>query len=205
MRVFVDLDGVLVNFNKTFAPAYGLIYPDNQILGKRWIFNNSEMSLRQWLEVMRLNTHRYENAEPVKYLADLISILDDVAPGWSILSEVLNFPDCWSGKIHWVQKYLGRDMVQRTILTGCSASEYGTKAVLCASGDVLIDDCQITIDKWRLKQGVGFFWTEYTNVFESKAVHNQLHTLREFLKLYVAKPRPGKSKQALTSGWKPVG
>lgn len=175
MRVFVDMDGVLANFNKAGAATFGIPYPKKSRLRHTWLQDESGVSLSRWFEIMENDPLIWERIETFPWTPALVQCLDIHAPGWKILSSATYDPPCWSGKAKWVQKRLFPIAhMHRLVLVG------GRKFDLASPGDVLVDDWDENINQWQLAGGSAFKWDEFTEDMEEHAL-DQIERLRDFL------------------------
>ncbi len=171
MRVFVDMDGVLVNLNKAAASTFGLKYPSNSVLGHDWLLANSKTSVPEFLDRLEANPHLWEQAEPYPWTSKIVQMLDLKTPQWMILTSATHAPACWSGKVKWIRRYLTDDAVFRVIMVGGQ-----DKARLASRGDLLIDDKFENVKHWNAAGGVGFHWIDYSEDL-LELVENQLGKL----------------------------
>lgn len=173
--VYVDMDGVLANFNKAGCKTFGLEYPKQSRLWHTWLQDQSGVSLHGWFETMAADPTIWDRIEPFPWTPQLVQCLDIHAPGWKILSSATHDPKCWSAKADWViNRLFPITSLHRLVLVG------GRKFELANRGDVLIDDWQENIDHWMQRGGVAFKWEEFTEDMEDHAAA-QIDRLREFL------------------------
>jgi hypothetical protein len=150
------MDGVLVNFNKAFAPAFGLDYPSLGVMDHSWLLSNSNVTLPHFFDLLACNSHLWESAEPYPWTAKLIQLLDLKVPDWMILTAATHDPDCWSGKAKWITRYFTESVLKRTVIVGGNI-----KARLASRGDILIDDRFENVESWIAAGGVGVQWVDY--------------------------------------------
>lgn len=175
MIVYVDMDGVLANFNKAGCQTFGVEYPKRSRLWHTWLRDQSGISQSEWFEIMANDPKIWDRIEPFPWTSTLVQCLDVHAPGWKILSSATHDPACWSSKARWVmQRLFPITSLHRLVLVG------GRKFELASRGDVLIDDWQENIESWKAAGGVAFKWDEFTEDMEETA-NQQIDSLREFL------------------------
>lgn len=150
------MDGVLVNFNKAFAPAFGVGYPSQQVMGHSWLLESADVTLPHFFRVLEDNSHLWESAEPYPWTSKLIQMLDLKVPDWMIMTTATHDPGCWAGKVRWIKRYLTTSALERTVIVGGVI-----KARLASRGDVLVDDRIENVESWNAAGGVGFRWIEY--------------------------------------------
>lgn len=175
MAVYVDMDGVLANFNKATCKLFGLTYPTRSRLHHTWVRDESGVSLDRWFDSMAADPDVWDRIEPFPWTPKLVQCLDIHAPEWKILSAATQDPRCWSSKAAWVTKRLFPVAnLHRFILVG------GRKYELAQRGDVLIDDYDENVEQWRLRGGEAFKWIEWTDDMTEEA-DRQIEELRRFL------------------------
>lgn len=174
MSVYVDLDGVLANFNKAACQTFGLTYPTRSRMWHTWLQDQSGVNLEQWYATMAADPQVWDRIEAFPWTPKLVQCLDVHAPEWKILSATTHDPICWSSKVKWVlERLFPVTSIHRLILVG------GRKYELARPGDLLIDDWTENIEQWRARGGSAFKWTEWTD--DSPEPVEQLEELREFL------------------------
>lgn len=173
--IYVDMDGVLANFNKAGCATFGIEYPKNTRLWHTWLYEQAGLSLQAWFDRVLSDPDIWDRIEPYPWTADLVQCLDAASPGWKILSVGFRDPKCWASKVQWVtDRLFPVTDLHRLILVG------GNKFELAREGDLLIDDSLDNLNKWKLAGGQIFKWVEYTEDCPDKAAA-QIEVLREFL------------------------
>lgn len=139
-KIYVDLDGVLADFDTQYNTMFGPETREDKILWKniksvdKWFFNLPMMKDAQVL-LNYLRNHPY---------------------GFKILTATgLDFEDVSRQKMEWcrVNLGLGRDRVI-TVPKGVSKSLYAETRY-----DILIDDTQKVVDAWRAYGGTAILHT----------------------------------------------
>jgi 5'(3')-deoxyribonucleotidase len=176
-RVYVDSDGVLANFNKAFAPAFGLTYPSRTVLHHEWLMNTAGVSVSEFFRIVETHSYLWENAEPYPWTSEMVQVLDLAVPDWMILTSATHDPDCWSGKVKWFKRYLTDSLIDRVVMIG------GRKHRIASKGDLLIDDHYENIEAWRAAGGVAIHWIDYTDDLEELA-RKQIEQLTQVLDNY---------------------
>jgi 5'(3')-deoxyribonucleotidase len=161
-RIFLDLDGVLMNFTKAAAMALdGISIPINYnspIININPVFENnteqvlfdicsgydfySDMEEYPWANMIFSNILTNNNMENVYFL---------------VRHNKYDF-DGWSGKAHWVNKHFGAYGTEHLIMV--SSHNPNVIKNLLSINDILIDDDIRNIEKWCKDGGVGFHWKE---------------------------------------------
>ena len=174
MRVFVDMDGVLANLNKAIAPAFGLEYPREGIVGYSWLMDKANVSAPQFFNIMESNSGLWETAPPFPWTSKLIQILDLKFPDWMILTSATHDAACWHGKVEWVRRYLTETGVKKLVMIG------GNKERIASRGDLLIDDWFVNVTAWREQGGIAYHWLDYSEGMLDPG-YKQLEDLSQFL------------------------
>lgn len=173
---YVDMDGVLANFNKAGCKIFGVEYPKRSHLWHTWLQDQSGVSLSGWFEIMEANPEIWDRIEPFPWTPQLVQCLDIHAPGWKILSVATRDPRCWSAKARWVlERLFPITNIHRLMLVG------GRKYEVANRGDILIDDWDENVTMWAERGGVPFKWTEFTEDMTDHA-ELQIEKLRDFLR-----------------------
>lgn len=118
MKIFVDMDGVLADFDSGYEQAFG-VRPSKADDNVDW-------------EAVRQIDGFYENLPPMPDLAELWHFLDPLKPTvlTGVPSDVAEAPD---NKKAWVRNLLGPDVP----VICCRSRE---KSQHASPGDILIDD-----------------------------------------------------------------
>ena len=174
-QVFVDLDGVLANFNKACCQTFGLDYPKETILWHTWPHDVSGKDLDTWFNVLTDDPDLWTRIEPFPWTPAIVQVLDLHTPGWKILTTATQDPACWGGKAAWVtQRLFMRDSLHRLVIVG------GHKWELMSPGSVLVDNDLRNVTEWQKQGGHAFLWKEFTEDMVQAAM-NQIEQLRLFL------------------------
>jgi hypothetical protein len=175
-RLFVDMDGVLANFNKGIAGIFGVPYPQRSCLGWEWIGTQLPQLKTGMLFYDTIHQHDrlYAELEPYPWHSRLVTLLDLRFPAWEVLTNGVYSPHCWSGKVEWMTRYFGRSGLHRLTMT------MGHKSREARPGAVLIDDRRSTCEEWTRRGGLAFHWRDYTPDAEDLA-EAQIQELDQFL------------------------
>lgn len=163
-RVFCDLDGVLVDFNRGFAELpenpEGLSPSDFEDKnGKHTIWKIiDKYGEAYWTELYWMNDGR-----------ELWDYLEEYKP--TILSSPSRNPKSISGKAKWVKLNLGINDQPVTKLADYSPEKrlvVMQQKQLFAKGptDILIDDTQAKLDKWVEAGGTGILHNDATDTIK---------------------------------------
>lgn len=136
-RIFVDLDGVMANFDKRAL----------EILGKPFIRHDNSI----W-DTLEKYQDFFQGLEPMPDAFTLWREIEKFKPIiLTAIPRVKRFPMAEIHKKEWVERHLGKHIEFRT---GPYARE---KQFHCVGKDILIDDNAINIAQWSNKGGVGIY------------------------------------------------
>jgi len=137
MRILVDMDGVMADFEKGVLDTYRDRHPDKPFipLNQRTSFYVKQQypdELQPLVEEIYLSQGFYLGLPPIEgsleALSELVSRGDEI---YICTSPLLKNPFCVQEKYDWVIKHLGRDWTERMIVS---------KDKTIVDGDFLIDD-----------------------------------------------------------------
>lgn len=161
-RVFLDLDGVIVNCNKSAARAYGVGYPATEVLGYDWVtrtYNEQHpeapITGEDFGRIVAKDPTFWFTTEWFPWADDLVAFLEQRFPGqWNFLTKCTSYPECAAGKYTVVSKRYGREIAKKLVLT------FAPKHVLCRPGNILIDDWEQNCAEWEAAGGIAYRWRE---------------------------------------------
>lgn len=167
-KVFLDLDGIIVNFCKGAALALGKEYPKEP-------FAVPDM----WLDLDKNNLWKYcrghdfwANLEPFPWYKDIIKIVDSNCPDWKFMSKPSCDAGSYSGKFEWVKNHV-KGGVSRIWLIN------GSKAYACTGKHhLLIDDNAKNCREWEAAGGTVYRWPEVSANWPEKEIEKRLDELR---------------------------
>lgn len=177
MNFFVDMDGVLCDFDQGFVNVYG----ETPCEFKKRIFKLyqgsnlpdiviEEMFSDVFWKMIDIIPDFWENLPPFIEMIDAVSIFKKDYPDTdiAIISSVpLHQPmyrKAIEGKNKWINKYLEFEMP----IIYCPMQYYGdmNKALYCNSrADVLIDDSTFQIAGWNKKGGTGILFNQQMSLY----------------------------------------
>ena len=157
-RIFVDMDGVLADFNTGVETLTGTPFP-NTDQG-----HNDYDERKEELTNMRL----FRSLPPLPDMYDLIAYIRHTGLPWEILTAagVVNRELVVWDKNEWIREYVSPSVVVTCTMTGSQ------KGMFALEGSVLIDDRKKNIQAWEDNGGIGILHTSAEDTI------NQLKKLR---------------------------
>lgn len=153
MIVFLDIDGVLADFQQGVHKALGLSYDLAHWPYKKgsagWNYYKDSLGL-SWDELSRLCT--FDLWANLEWMPDGMRILDTVEklfgyPNIRLLTTPMPNVESASGKAAWVQRHLPGYSKQLIITTAPKEVFAGVP------NSILIDDCQDNFERWLAAGG----------------------------------------------------
>ena len=175
-RVYLDLDGVLADFNRGVAEVFDLPYPESGLLGYGWMYYMhlwERMSVEEYLDRLAKEKDFWANLLPFPWYRDIPNWLDWKQLDWAFLSSTTNHWKSYSGKVQWVQTNYGKDYLPKLILL------LENKSRIARPGDILVDDSEKNCQEWVRAGGLAFHWQEYAA--GNPQVIGQIRRLQEFI------------------------
>jgi hypothetical protein len=149
-KLFVDLDGVLVDFDKQAADI-GFTQAD---------LNDSKGKARFWHNVGKMARHGFEFwgvMDPMPDMAVLWNYIKGRSP--EILSATGHVGNAAEEKHKWVKQHLG-------VIPVHLVRKSHDKAAFAAPNHILIDDRAKSIDPWVAAGGIGILHTSAANTVQ---------------------------------------
>ena len=157
MQLYVDLDGVLADFDKGYEVTFGHRPTDKDL-------NSPAHDKVKW-DLVRSTKDFYRNLPPMEDFEILWKGVEQYNP--IILTGVpRSVPEVLQNKLDWVIHHIGN----RVKVIGCRSKE---KSIYGKPGDILIDDWERYKYKW---EGMGGIWITHTSA------KNTLEKLSKYLK-----------------------
>lgn len=166
--VFIDMDGVLVNWLDQAIKTCGLELTKD--IKNHFIQGGQieDLVSNSWELIDKQGPEWWANLEPLPWYKNIINIVKDIGADFCILSSpgnILTHPqtakNACQGKIDWLNKYLsGID------------SLFGHKKYLCADKNkFLIDDNIIKCNKFIWNNGDGYIWPNQYLINNNNITH----------------------------------
>ena len=153
MRILIDMDGVLADFEKTLLETYRLKFPDKPYIRMEEIksfhaeddYEKIEAGLKSIIRGICSSKGFYYSLQPISGGSEAVSEMNKLGNEIFICTSPLTeYENCILEKHQWVEKYLGRDWVKKIVMT---------KDKTIIKGDILIDDkpeiAGIDIPSWE--------------------------------------------------------
>lgn len=177
-HVFIDLDGVLVDFASEACRLHGR--PDFPETGfAAWPKGEWNMAKvfgitddEFWRLIDSYGEEFWFDLEPYPWMGDL---LDNMPAPFTIATSPSNLPACASGKVKWMRHHLGRRSGRqfRDFLIGPQ------KHLLAGFGTVLIDDNDKKVSEFREAGGRAILFPQPWNANHALADDPLGHVLEE--------------------------
>lgn len=136
MTLYLDMDGVLANFDKACGKALGT---DNTY---KWEFIHG--SDKFW-EIINRNKGFWDGMEPMPDVHVLMDEVEELNPVILTALPKVGADDVIRAKTAWIRNFMG----DNEVIT-CQTHE---KAKYCQPGDILVDDRAVNEKRWRDKGG----------------------------------------------------
>lgn len=164
MRILVDMDGVIADFNNGFRkiwsnefrylPSFNVTKQKNFYLDKE--IGNGRFKDEVWSVINRKGF--FLNLPEVHGAIEGLTKLQEKYEVFICTSPMVTHDYCASEKYQWINKHLGKDWAERTILT---------KDKTIVKADFLIDD-KFTIDETKANWKLIVFETAYSRYHNVK-------------------------------------
>lgn len=175
-HIFLDIDGVVADFNLASSKLVGVTLPTCSEVSFAWVWEQvrNEMTEFEYLQRLADEPNFWASLPLYPWARALTEMLDACGVPWSFLSSTTYSEKSFSGKVLWLQENFSLSYMSKLILVN------GGKDRLARPSYLLVDDKLSNVEKWRKKGGSGFDWRVYTadNPLGFKQV-NQLKTIIE--------------------------
>ena len=157
-RVFIDMDGVLADFNTGVETLTGTPFPNTDKGHNDYDMRKEELT----------NKRLIRNLPPMDDMHDLVAYVRHTRLPWEILTAagVINRELVVYDKGEWIREHVSPSVVVTCTMTGSQ------KGMFALEGSVLIDDRKKNIQAWEDNGGIGILHTSAEDTI------NQLKKLR---------------------------
>jgi len=137
MKILLDIDGVLADFNGGVARLFGLTPEEllSRIKPGEWSLEGplGVTTKEFWKKIGEAGEDFWDNLEPYPWALDLYEValrFGDVC----LLSSPSQDPSSWAGRVRWIQKHFGKKGYFENFLLG------NPKGFCASPNSILIDD-----------------------------------------------------------------
>ena len=158
-RIFLDMDGVLADFNLGVETLTGTHFPNTDQGHNDYDDRKEELT----------NKRLFRHLPIMKDMHDLIGYVRHTGLPWEILTAagVVNRELVVWDKQEWIKEHVSPTVVVTCTMTGSQ------KGMFAIRGSVLIDDRQKNIDAWEKHGGIGILHTSAADTIKQlKALRN---------------------------------
>lgn len=165
-RIYIDMDGVLANFDERMVLTFGKH------------FNELGASSKERWEI--ISTHCqdiYSTLHPLPDADQLVTGIIDVCTEYGYIPSVLTaipkygrIPNAEIHKRRWIYEHW--PILLENFFIGPHAVD---KQLHCTPGDILIDDSHLNIPQWNAAGGIGILHTSAANSLNILHIHIKEH------------------------------
>ncbi len=144
-RIFIDMDGVLADFNTGVETLTGREFPNTDQGHNDYDERKEELT----------NKRLFRMLPPMPDMYDLVGYVRHTGLPWEILTAagVINRELVVYDKNEWIREHVSPTVVVTCTMTGSQ------KGMFAIKGSVLIDDRQKNLDAWEEHGGIGILHT----------------------------------------------
>ena len=175
MRIFIDMDGVLVDFVRGAVSTFGKEYDDLMTGWVPGVYNIEEIigiSKTQFFKKIDASGEDFwANLPPYPYAREFYEHCAAMAPTYILTAPTLH-PTSFAGKICWLHNWFG---------TGFRDYVFTPKKEMCARDThILIDDHVPNVEKFKEHGGHAILWPTWFNYRYAEA-HKAVDVAKEEL------------------------
>lgn len=171
VRLFLDLDGTLINFYRPASDLFNVDYPTKSYIQDN-LYEVAGGKGKFWKKVYGHSF--WSSLNKYSWSDKLVKLANENASDWIFLTKSSMDSGSASGKFATIQKFWPREMQRVWIVTG-------SKARICRDKyDILVDDKAKNIVEWEKQGGTGFLWGEISDDWHEKA-EDYLTSLKELV------------------------
>lgn len=155
MKLYVDMDGVLADFDGQVRSKFSDIGSDEKVsdyinrIGKDKFWHDVEAIDDFWISIPPLQDK----------LPELFKSLRKRFPHIMILTAPARDPNCIPQKKEWIEKHIG---------PGVMSLYEKDKYIYACPKSILIDDTESKINDWNGAGGIGILFTEFDDALFKK-------------------------------------
>ena len=155
MRLFLDLDGFLVNWTKGVCDLFSVDYrePDVYDVSKMLGISKNQM----WKKIDDEGYLFWSNLEKYPWFEEMIERIKLVDKDFCLLTSPSKCPNCVKGKLEWIHKHFGNNFRNYIFAPAKLKKE------LAGPNKVLIDDRLSNIKEWGENSGYGILFPQPYN------------------------------------------
>jgi hypothetical protein len=166
MRVYIDCDGVLADFNKGACELHGL----DPAQSKSWLFYREQGLTDEefWAPILRSGPAFTAYLERLPWAERLIKVCRrHSSPFWGIAALTAPWASsgAWGARVEWLRE-MGFDFNEIIL---CPGKLKSALAHTKQGPQILIDDNDGNIDSWCAAGGTGLLWPQPWNALADKA------------------------------------
>ena len=143
-KLYLDLDGVMADFDAHFPAQFGL---DHKGLADD----------AMW-EIINAHPTYFRDMPPCKGAIEFFRRIDHLDPIVLTACPKSNYANAARQKREWVREHLSRNIMVLPVMGGRHKPLF-----MHAPGDILIDDYERNIDVWRAAGGVGIRHADFAS------------------------------------------
>lgn len=174
--IFLDIDGVICDWNSGFCKLANIEYPTEDYI--EWDWAKAAVAPRK-IWSYRMDSFFWSELQLFPYGKEVVSVVEKADPNFRFLtSSPSNYIDHSAfvhGRSRWVYRNFGQKYLEKLIIT-C-----GDKSFCANEGNWLIDDKEKNILDFLKKGGKTFHWVECNK--NSKVAYNQINWLSNILSI----------------------
>ena len=158
-RIFIDMDGVLADFNTGVETLTGDPFPNNEKGRNDYDARKEELT----------NKRLFRHLPPMEDMWDLLGYVRHTKLPWEILTAagLVNRELVVFDKNEWIREHVSPTVVVTCTITGSQ------KGMFAYEGSVLIDDRPKNIESWEANGGTGILHTSASETIkELKKLRN---------------------------------
>lgn len=161
LRIFVDMDNVLVDFDPGACRVHGVSY-DRMMAERRpgeWDMTRA-LGLKShnefWKPINEGGSQFWEELQPLPWANELIGMVSCLTSDWHVITAPSLCPTSYNGKVKWLKNFFGSAFDQFCITPHKEIFAHGQHTIL-------IDDREKNCDKFREAGGRSILFPSHGN------------------------------------------